>query len=162
MPVHAANEVAVDHHGVVGSLACDTTGGVGVLATAVFSYRIVVDHGIHIAGGDQKPQARLTEYLDGGRVTPIGLRDEAHLVAMRFEYTADDGSTKGGVIHVGVAVDVHEITLLPAARIHVGARNGQKRLACGAAVHLMCAVVFCHDVSSDLDVSHGACIYRIL
>ena len=98
----------------------------------VLGHRIVVDHGVHVAGTDQKAQARLTEHRDAGGVGPVGLADDAHFVAVRVEYAADDGHTKAGVVHVGVAADVDKVALVPAARIHVGAADGEELIAARA------------------------------
>lgn len=99
---------------------------------AVLGHRIVVDHGVHVAGTDQKAQARLTEYADAGGVGPVGLTDDAHFVAVRVEYAADDGHAKAGMVHVGVAADVDKVALVPAARIHVGAADGEELIAARA------------------------------
>lgn len=48
---------------------------------------------------------------------------------MCIEYAADDGHTKAGVVHVGVAADVDKVALVPAARIHIGATDGEKLVA---------------------------------
>ena len=96
---------------------------------AVLGHRIVVDHGVHVTGADEKAQARLTEHADAGGVGPVGLADDAHLVAVRVEDAADDGHTKARVVHVGVAADVDKVALVPAARIHVGAADGEELIA---------------------------------
>ena len=96
---------------------------------AVLGHRIVVDHGVHVTGADEKAQARLTEHADAGGVGPVGLADDAHLVAVRVEDAADDGHAKAGVVHVSVAADVDKVALVPAARIHVGAADGEEFIA---------------------------------
>ena len=89
----------------------------------------MVDHGVHVTGTDEKAQAWLAEHGDAGGVGPVGLTDDAHFVAVRVEYAADDGHAKAGVVHVGVAADVDEVALVPAARIHVGAADGEELVA---------------------------------
>ena len=127
-----ADEVAVDRDGSVGAVPLLATGGIGVGMATVLGHRIVVDHGVHVAGADQKAQARLTEHRDAGGVGPVGLADDAHFVAVRVEDAADDGHTKAGVVHVGVAADVDKVALVPAARIHVGAADGEELIAARA------------------------------
>lgn len=127
-----ADEVAVDRDGSVGTAPLLATGGIGIGVAAVLGHRIVVDHGVHVAGADQKAQARLTEHRDAGGVGPVGLADDAHFVAVRVEDAADDGHTKAGVVHVGVAADVDKVALVPAARIHVGAADGEELIAARA------------------------------
>ena len=126
------DEVAVDRDGTIGAVPLLATGGIGVGMATVLGHRIVVDHGVHVAGADQKAQARLTEHRDAGGVGPVGLADDAHLVAVRVEDAADDGHTKAGVVHVGVAADVDKVALVPAARIHVGAADGEELIAARA------------------------------
>ena len=99
---------------------------------AVLGHRIVVDHGVHVAGADEKAQARLAEHGDAGGVGPVGLADDAYLVAVRVEDAADDGHAKAGMVHVGVAADVDKVALVPAARIHVGAADGEELIAARA------------------------------
>ena len=127
-----ADEVAVDRDGTVGAVTLLAAGGIGVGVAAVLGHRIVVDHGVHVAGADQKAQARLAEHRDAGGVGPVGLADDAHLVAVRVEYAADDGHAKAGVVHVGVAADVDEVALVPAARVHIGAADGEELVAARA------------------------------
>ena len=51
---------------------------------------------------------------------------------MRVEDAADDGHAKAGMVHVGVAADVDKVALVPAARIHVGATDGEELIAARA------------------------------
>ena len=104
-------------------------GGIGVGVAAVLGHRIVVDHGVHVAGADEKAQARLTEHRDAGGVGPVGLADDAHFVAVRVEYAADDSHAKARMVHVGITADIDEVALVPAARIHVGAADGEELIA---------------------------------
>ena len=124
-----ADEVAVDRDSSVGTAPLLAAGGIGVGVAAVLGHRIVVDHGVHVAGTDQKAQARLTEHSDAGGVGPVGLADDAHLVAVRVEDAADDGHAKAGMVHVGIAADVDKVALVPAARIHVGTTDGEEFIA---------------------------------
>ena len=72
---------------------------------------IVIDHGVHVAGGDQKAKARLTVLLHARRVPPVGLADQRNAVAARLKKAADDGRPKARVVHVGVAADVDKVRL---------------------------------------------------
>lgn len=67
---------------------------------AVLGHRIVVNHGVHVAGADEKAQAWLAEHGDAGGIGPVGLTDDAHLVAVCVEYAADDGHAKARMVHV--------------------------------------------------------------
>ena len=95
----------------------------------MLGHRIVVDHGVHVAGTDEKAQARLAEHRDAGGVGPVGLADDTHLVAVRVKDAADDSHAKARMVHVGVTADVDKVALVPAARIHVGATDGEELIA---------------------------------
>ena len=123
----AANEVRIDHGRVVGARAALAARRVGVVAAALLVHRVVVHHGVHIARRYEESQPRLAEHRDAFRVVPIGLSDEAHLVAVGLQHPRDDGAAERGMIHVGVAGDIDEVELPPAARIGLGARGGQER-----------------------------------
>ena len=124
-----ADKVAVDRDGSVGAVTLLAAGGIGVGVAAVLGHRIVVDHRVHVTGADEKAQARLAEHADAGGVGPVGLADDAHFVAVCVEYAADDGHAKAGVVHVGVAADVDKVALVPAARVHIGAADGEELVA---------------------------------
>ena len=124
-----ADEVAVDRDGAVGAVTLLATRGIGVGVAAVLGHRIVVDHGVHVAGADEKAQAWLAKHRDAGGVGPVGLTDNAHFVAVRVEDAADDGHAKARVVHVGVAADVDKVALVPAARVHIGAADGEELVA---------------------------------
>ena len=49
--------------------------------------------------------------------------------AVRVEDATDDGHAKAGMVHIGVAADVDKVALVPAARIHVGAADGEELIA---------------------------------
>ena len=78
--VGLADQIAVDHRGVVGPLAHLAAGGVGIGLPAVLGDGIVVDHGVHIAAGNQEAQTGLAVNIDGGGLAPVGLGDDAHLI----------------------------------------------------------------------------------
>ncbi len=124
-----ADEVAIDRDGSVGTVPLFAAGGVGVGVAAVLGHRIVVDHGVHVAGTDEKAQARLAEHRDAGGIGPVGLADDTHLVAVRVKDAADDSHAKAGMVHVGVTADVDKVALVPAARIHVGTTDGEELIA---------------------------------
>ena len=59
MPVALADEVAVDDRCVIRALSADAAGGEGVGSAMVMGDGIVVDHGVHIAAGNEKAKPRL-------------------------------------------------------------------------------------------------------
>lgn len=70
--VGAADEVAVDRHGVIGPLAHHAAGGIGVLLSVGLGDGVVVDHRVHIAAHDKKAQARFAEGVDRSGIFQSG------------------------------------------------------------------------------------------
>ena len=124
--VGLTDKVAVDRGGVVRAFAHDAAGGEGIGFPAVLGDGIVVDHGVHIAAGNQKAQPGTAKNVDGFGIFPIRLRDDANIVAVAFQNPADDGVAEGWVIDVGVADDVHKIADVPSTVEHFPSGNGQK------------------------------------
>ena len=117
--VGLADQVAVDHRGVVGPLARDPAGGVGVHFPVVLEDGVVVHHGVHVPAHDQKAQPGPTQDVDGRRVFPVGLGDDAHAIPRVLQHPGDDGVAEGGVVHVGVADHVDKIALVPSPGFHI-------------------------------------------
>ena len=124
--VHPADEITVHHRGIVRPLPNHPTRCKGIHLTVLFGHAIVVDHGVHVAAGDQKAQPGPTQNCDGLGVLPIRLGDESHLISCRFQHTADDGMAEGGMVHIGIPNDVDKVTLLPATPLHIRFGNWQK------------------------------------
>ena len=115
----APDEVAVDDARVVGAQPHLAAGRVRIGLAAVLGDGVVVDHRVHVARGHEKAELRFAEHGDAARVAPVGLRDHAHLEAMRLEEARDDRHAKRGVVDVRVAAHVHEVDAVPAARFHL-------------------------------------------
>ena len=80
--VRASNEVAVHRCGVVGAPIGRTARRIGILAAWNLVYSVMIHHGIHIARRNKEAQTRLAEHVHAFGVAPVGLRDNAHLVAV--------------------------------------------------------------------------------
>ena len=124
-----ADEVAVDHRGVVRSFAGHAAGGVGVGLTAVLAHGVMVDHGGHISARDEKAEARRAEDVDGVFLLPVRLGYDGDLVARGLQHAADDRVAEGGVIDVGVADHIDKVRLFPAKRAHLLRADRQKAAA---------------------------------
>ena len=124
MPVALADEVTVDDRRVIRALPADTAGGEGVGFPMVMGNSIVIDHGVHIAAGNEKAKPRLPQRRDGVRIPPIRLGENADLVARVLQHPADDGVTKGRMIDIGVANDIDEIALTPTPGGHIAPGDG--------------------------------------
>ena len=127
--VRAADEVAVDHRGVVRAPAGHAAGRVGVGAASVPAHGIVIDHGVHVPAGDEEAETRRAENIDRIFVPPVGLGDDRDLIARVLQHPADNGVPEGGMIDIGVAYDVDEIRPFPAQRAHFLRADGQKAAA---------------------------------
>ena len=124
--IESADQIAVDHGGVVRALAHYAAGGKGIGLAAVLADGVVVYHRVHIAAGNQKAQPRSAENIDGLGIFPIRLGNNAHGIAGVLQHTADNGVAKGGVIYISVTDHVDEIALRPAPVKHFLFRNGKK------------------------------------
>ena len=124
--INLTDQVAIDHSGIIRALAHLGAGGEGVGLALVLGDGIMVDHGIHIASGYQETQPGTAVDIDGLRIFPIGLGNDAHAVALAFQDTADNGMTKGGVVYVGIADDVDKVALAPAPVQHILFADGKK------------------------------------
>ena len=80
----AADEVGVHHGCVVRSQPRLAARRVRIGAAALPRHRVVVHHRVHVAGRDEKRQARFAELRNRRRIVPVGLRDHAHAVAVRL------------------------------------------------------------------------------
>ena len=131
--VGAADQVGVDDRGVIRPQPHFPARRVGVHTAALFGNRVVVDHRIHIAGGDEEAELRLAERGDARGVAPVRLGDDADRKAVGLEHAGDDRGAEGGVVDVGVAADVDEIELFDAAGGHICFGDGEK----SASVHIV-------------------------
>ena len=125
-----ADQVAVDYGSVVRALAHDPARGKCVRFPVVAGDGIVVHHGIHIAAGHQKGKPGLSEYIDGFRILPVRLRNDAHTVAVMLQHPADDGMTEGGMVYVGIPNHIYKIALHPTPGFHFLPGHRQKSHSC--------------------------------
>ena len=114
-----ADQVAVDNDCVVRALPDDAAGRVGVLMAALLGNRIVVDHGVHVAGRDQKAKPWLAVFRNARGIAPIGLADERDAITARLQQAADNCGAKARMVHVRVAADVDEVGLCDAFRYEI-------------------------------------------
>ena len=119
-----ADQVAIYCHSPVRPAIRPSSRTVGVLMPPLLRDRIVIDHGVHIAGGHQKTKPWLTKNRDAFRISPVRLADHAHRVTAGLQHPADNGATKTRMIHVGVSADIDEIHLVYAHLFHVFSADG--------------------------------------
>ena len=65
---------------------------------------------------------------------PIGLWNDGHFISMCFKRSSDDGSTKRGVVNIGITREEDDIELIPSPELHLlfGSREpvGELVLSC--------------------------------
>ncbi len=127
-------------------------GGVFVLGAGDLCDGIVADHAVHVAAADEEAVLRLAEPLEVLAVGVAWLGQHADLIALGFQQTADDGSAKAGVVHIGIAAHHHKVQLLPPAGLHIGPADGKK-----FGVDLRGRVV--HLLISSFLVEHGRVLF---
>ncbi len=124
--IGTANQIAVDHRGIVRPFSHDAAGGKGISIATPFGDGIVIDHGIHVPAGDDKGQTGLAKETDAGIILPVRLGDNAYRKPVGLQNPTDDGMTKGGMIHIGIPDDIYKIQLLYPTLPKLLRRNGQK------------------------------------
>lgn len=113
--VELLQDAGVDDGGHIGAAARLSAWSEGIVVATSAASGIVVDHGIHGAGGDAEKVARNAEFLEVAEVVlPIGLWDDGHLEAFGFEDAPDDGGPERGVVDIGIAAEEDDIHLVPA------------------------------------------------
>ena len=79
----------------------------------------MVNHRIHVAGGNAEKQVRLAERLERLCRLPIGLGDHAHPETLRFQHSAYHRHAKTGVINVAVPGDDNDVATVPSQLLHL-------------------------------------------
>ena len=125
--IRFARALGVHGDGAVRALVRFRVGRVGVVGADLAVGRVLVDHGIHVAGGNAVVQARLAEDAEGVGRQPVRLADDADAVALRFKQAAHQGHAEARMVDVGIARDEDDVALVPAQRVHLGTRHRQER-----------------------------------
>ena len=119
--------MGIDRGGVVGPETGLAPGGVGIVAAQPLVGGVVVDHRVHIAGGDAEEESGLAQFLEIPQVIlPVGLRQNGHAQSLALQHTPDDRRPERGVIHIGVAVHNDDIHIVPPQVIQLFLGNWKK------------------------------------
>ena len=116
--------VGIDDGGPVGAESRTISRGIGVILTAALGHGVMGHHGIQIARRKHHAQTGTSQGGKGRDVPPVGLGQHGHTVALLLQQAGDDGRTKGGVIHIGVAGDDEKIIPVPVPGQHVLLAHG--------------------------------------
>ena len=118
--------VGVDDDGAVRAQSGLLSGGIEVLAAALFRRGVVGHHGVEVARADQDAEAGPAHRGEVLRAVPVRLGQHRDAVALGLQHAADHGGAEGRVVHIGVAGDEQEIIPPPAALLHVLLRDGEE------------------------------------
>ena len=110
--------IAVYDGSPIRSLARFASRRIGVVAAWPLACSIMANHGVYVTGRYQKAQPRPAESLKVRSGMPIRLCDDGYFIAVAFQYAADDGSAKAGMIYIGIARHQAKIRPIPAAFFH--------------------------------------------
>ena len=125
-------DARIDGRGVIGTETRLPAGGVGVVAAEPLVGGVVVDHGVHIAGGYPEEEARCAEFPEVAEVVlPVGLRQDGHAQSFALEHAPDDRRPERWMIHVGISVHDDDIDIVPTQIVEFLFSNRQKVLAVG-------------------------------
>ncbi len=78
----------------------------------------MIDHGVHSAGRDGRKQARTAHGLEGLRIAPVRLSEDADPQTFGLKKPGQKRRTKGRMIDIGISGDEEHIELVPAALFH--------------------------------------------
>jgi hypothetical protein len=107
----------VDRRGPIGAQPDRPSGAVGVGVPPLPVCRVVVDHRVHVAGGDTVEQAGASQLAPRIGGAPVGLRKDRHPVAVALQPAAQDRRGERRVVDVGVPGDEDDVGRLPAKRL---------------------------------------------
>ncbi len=106
----------IDYGGVLRPLVVASVGTVGVLGAEPACGGVLIDHGVHGAGGDTEEIARAPQLAEVTVVAvPVGLRHYGHAQPEALQQAPYHCRTKSGMVHIGVATEEYDIELLPAS-----------------------------------------------
>ena len=122
-----ATTLTVDDDGAVGAFSRRTARRVAVIVPNPPVRRVVVDHGIHVSGGNAEKQIWFSQGSEGVRAGPVWLRDDADAEALRLPEPPDNRHAETGMVNIGVARHHDDIAGIPAKRIHLPPGHRQER-----------------------------------
>ena len=116
--ISLADQIAVHDHCAVRSKSHLTARRVRILLSVLLRHCIVIYHGIHISGRYQKSQPRFSKYLNTLLLFPVRLRNDTHFISTALQQPADNRSTKGRMVHIGITCNIGKVYLLPPPLFH--------------------------------------------
>ena len=108
----------INDYGSIRSFSHFSAGRIRVLTSRLFSYGVMSNHRINIAGREQKAILRPAETHKIACVFPIRLRQHTHPKSLRCQHTCNYSCTKAGMIHICVTGNINKIRAIPSERNH--------------------------------------------
>ena len=118
MFIGLTDQVAVYNSSPVRTKSHLPSRGIGILLSVLLRHSVMIDHGIHISGCNQKSQPGFAEYLYTLFLSPVRLTDDPHFISAAFQQSADNGRTKGRMVHIGIPCHVDKVCLFPSPLFH--------------------------------------------
>ena len=122
------DQVAVHDGGMIRTSSHHSAWRIGIRFSSFFRNRIMIHHGIHVAGRHQKPQPWLSIFRNRSAVLPVRLGDDADLISMSLQMPGNDGVSKGRMVHIGISGHVDKIHPVPSSIDHILPAQRQKPL----------------------------------
>ena len=119
MLIAPPDHIAVYRHRPVRPLSHHTARCVGIGLPVPLGHGIVIDHGIHVAGGNQEAETRLPELPHALRLMPVRLAEHTYRIAVGLQDPADDGGAEAGMVHIGIAAKIDKVRLCDALFQHI-------------------------------------------
>ena len=115
----APDQIPVYDRRMIGPPAGMPTRRIGVALPPPAGHIIMIHHGIHISGTDQKRQPRPAENRNALRILPVRLCDYADPVAVSFQQSRDNRMAKRRMIDIGIARYIDKVHIVPSPRFHI-------------------------------------------
>ena len=116
--IEMTDEVTIDGNRTIRPLSCLSSRRICILMAPLFIHGVVIDHGIHITGRNQKAKTRLTKHINTPVILPVRLTDHSNRISVCPEHPTDDGRAKARMVHIGVSADVDKVHLRKASLLH--------------------------------------------
>ena len=125
--INLLKDARIDISGAVGSESSLTTRGVGVIVAQTPCGSVMVHHAVHGTTSNAEKESRTSELSKITQVvSPVGLRNNGHLVPCCLKRAPDNSRAKRRMVNIGIACDQHHVNLLPTETLDLLQCYGQK------------------------------------
>ncbi len=142
-----ARALGVDRHRAVGASTGGAVRRIGIVRAQSPIGGVAVHHRVHVPGGDAEKEVRPPEPPEVLGRGPVRLGDDADTKPLCLQQPPDDRHPEGGMVHIGIPGQDHDVATVPTEQVHLGARHGQL----GRGPQLVCPVF---AVGEDVGCGH--------